>query len=220
MVQANWLSKSEHLATDRPFKNGTILNQNIKTIGIGMAFGFSSSVFEPPLYMTLIREIPNTTLAIRNPNNFQTTPNNCWAISYDFYSLARGIASTTINNSDNVPGRVAAAADEAAGVEVKPEKPVAVGVLEAAGVVAEVPNPNPVEVVVAAAIGAWAGAWAGVAAPPNAKPDVAGVVVEAAEESPPRPAKPDEAGAVAFGGGAVIPSLKQKTLKIKIVHKS
>ena len=105
------------------------------------------------------------------------------------------------------------AADEAVGVEVKPEKPVPVGVLLAAGVVAEVPNPNPVEVVVAAAIGAWAGAWAGVAAPPNAKPDVAGAVVEAAEARPPRPAKPDEAGAVAFGGGAVIPSLKPKTLE-------
>ena len=37
--------------------------------------------------------------------------------------------------------------------------------------------------------------------------------MEAAEARPPRPAKPDEAGAVAFGGGAVIPSLEPKNLE-------
>ena len=40
MVQANHHSKSKHLASDRPFENGTILNQNVKMFEIGMAFGF------------------------------------------------------------------------------------------------------------------------------------------------------------------------------------
>ena len=45
MVQANkkW-SKSECLATDQPFENGTILNQSVKMFGIGMTLGFPSSV--------------------------------------------------------------------------------------------------------------------------------------------------------------------------------
>ena len=57
MVQANHPSKSECLASDRPFENGTILKQNIKTYGIGMAFGFPNSVFEPPLYCFLIEKV-------------------------------------------------------------------------------------------------------------------------------------------------------------------
>ena len=40
MVQANPYLKSKCLASDRPFENRTILNQNIKTFRIGMAFGF------------------------------------------------------------------------------------------------------------------------------------------------------------------------------------
>ena len=50
MTEANHHSKSEPLVSDRPFENRTILNQNIKTFGIGMVFGFPSSVLEPPLY--------------------------------------------------------------------------------------------------------------------------------------------------------------------------
>ena len=38
-----------------PFQNGTILNQNIKTFRIGMAFGVPSSVFKPPLQCFPIR---------------------------------------------------------------------------------------------------------------------------------------------------------------------
>ena len=48
--QANHHLKSKRLASDPPFENGTILNQNIKTFGIGMVFGFPNLVFEPPLY--------------------------------------------------------------------------------------------------------------------------------------------------------------------------
>ena len=51
MVQANHHSKSKHLTSDRPLKNGTILNQNVKTVIIGMAFGFPSLVFKPPLHV-------------------------------------------------------------------------------------------------------------------------------------------------------------------------
>ena len=40
MTKANHHSKSEPLVSDRPFENRTILNQNIKTFGIGMVFGF------------------------------------------------------------------------------------------------------------------------------------------------------------------------------------
>ena len=50
MVQANHHLKSKCLASDQPFKNGTILSQNIKSFGIEMALGFPSSVFESPLY--------------------------------------------------------------------------------------------------------------------------------------------------------------------------
>ena len=51
MVQANHHSKSKHLTSDRPLKNGTILNQNVKTVIIGMAFCFPSLVFKPPLHV-------------------------------------------------------------------------------------------------------------------------------------------------------------------------
>ena len=50
MVQSNHHSKSECLASSQPFKNRNTLNQNFKTFGIGMAIGFPSSGFEPPVY--------------------------------------------------------------------------------------------------------------------------------------------------------------------------
>ena len=58
MVQANHHSKSERLASDRPFANGTILNQNVKMFGIGIVFCFPSPVFEPPLYNLLLLRLP------------------------------------------------------------------------------------------------------------------------------------------------------------------
>ena len=50
MVQANHHSKSECLASDQPFENGTILNQNFKTFRIGMAFGFRAPTVFPLLF--------------------------------------------------------------------------------------------------------------------------------------------------------------------------
>ena len=49
MVQANHQSKSECLTSDRPFKNGTILNKKVKAFRIGTVLGFPSSFFEPQL---------------------------------------------------------------------------------------------------------------------------------------------------------------------------
>ena len=42
--------RTERLASEGPLKNRTILNQSVKTFEIGMALGFPSSVFEPPVY--------------------------------------------------------------------------------------------------------------------------------------------------------------------------
>ena len=39
------------IAMNGPLENQTIPNQNKNMFGIGMAFGFPSSVFEPPLYL-------------------------------------------------------------------------------------------------------------------------------------------------------------------------
>ena len=55
MVQANHHSKSECLATDQPFQNGTILNQSVKMFGIGMTLGFPSSVWAPAVWGLLVR---------------------------------------------------------------------------------------------------------------------------------------------------------------------
>ena len=58
MTKADHHLKYERLASYQPFENGTILNQNIKAFGIGMAFGCPSLVFEPPLHP--IAKVPST----------------------------------------------------------------------------------------------------------------------------------------------------------------